>query len=75
MTIICCRESRPCGLFFSESDFHRFGGYLTNSIAIMADAIHDLGDSLALGIAWWFEGDGPAHGTTSGLATVTGEFR
>lgn len=31
------------------------GGLLTNSIAIVADAVHDLGDSLALGIAWWFE--------------------
>lgn len=31
------------------------GGYLTNSMAIMADAVHDLGDSLALGIAWGFE--------------------
>lgn len=28
------------------------GGILTNSTAIMADAIHDLGDSLALGSAW-----------------------
>ncbi|MDN3648774.1 cation diffusion facilitator family transporter [Reinekea marina] len=28
------------------------GGYLTNSTAIMADAIHDLGDSLAIGLTW-----------------------
>jgi len=28
------------------------GGYLTNSTAIMADAVHDLGDSLAIGFAW-----------------------
>jgi len=28
------------------------GGWLTNSTAIMADAIHDLGDSLALGSGW-----------------------
>jgi len=28
------------------------GGWLTNSTAIMADAIHDLGDSLSIGIAW-----------------------
>ncbi|MFQ3231007.1 cation diffusion facilitator family transporter [Reinekea sp.] len=28
------------------------GGYLTNSTAIMADAIHDLGDSLAIGLSW-----------------------
>lgn len=31
------------------------GGFLTNSVAILADAVHDLGDSLALGLAWWFE--------------------
>lgn len=28
------------------------GGWLTNSTAIMADAVHDLGDSLSLGSAW-----------------------
>ncbi|MEX1667783.1 cation diffusion facilitator family transporter [Zhongshania guokunii] len=28
------------------------GGYLTNSTAIMADAVHDLGDCLAIGSAW-----------------------
>jgi cobalt-zinc-cadmium efflux system protein len=28
------------------------GGLLTNSTAIMADAIHDLGDSLSIGLAW-----------------------
>jgi len=29
-----------------------FGGWLTNSMAIMADAVHDLGDSLSIGSAW-----------------------
>lgn len=28
------------------------GGWLTNSTAIMADAIHDLGDSISIGTAW-----------------------
>ncbi len=28
------------------------GGILTNSTAIMADAVHDLGDSLSIGLAW-----------------------
>ncbi len=28
------------------------GGWLTNSTAIMADAIHDLGDCLSIGLAW-----------------------
>ncbi len=30
------------------------GGIWTNSMAILADALHDLGDSLALGITWRF---------------------
>ncbi|RYF18058.1 MAG: cation transporter [Comamonadaceae bacterium] len=30
------------------------GGLWTNSIAILSDAVHDLGDSLSLGIAWYF---------------------
>lgn len=28
------------------------GGWLTNSVAIMADAVHDMGDSLSIGLAW-----------------------
>ncbi len=31
------------------------GGFLTNSTAIMADAVHDLGDSLSIGSAWLLE--------------------
>jgi cobalt-zinc-cadmium efflux system protein len=31
------------------------GGLATNSIAILSDALHDLGDSLSLGIAWYLE--------------------
>lgn len=31
------------------------GGFLTNSMAIMSDALHDFGDSVALGFAWWLE--------------------
>lgn len=31
------------------------GGYFTNSLAIVSDAIHDLGDSLSLGLAWVLE--------------------
>ena len=30
------------------------GGLLTNSMAILSDALHDLGDSLALGLSWRF---------------------
>ncbi len=32
-----------------------FGGLWTNSLAIVSDAIHDLGDSLSLGLAWYLE--------------------
>ena len=31
------------------------GAYFTNSMAVLADALHDLGDSLGLGIGWWFQ--------------------
>ena len=31
------------------------GGLLTNSVALLSDALHDLGDSVALGASWYFE--------------------
>ena len=31
------------------------GGYFTNSVAIMSDALHDFGDSFSLGISWYFQ--------------------
>ncbi|CAN5273738.1 cation diffusion facilitator family transporter [soil metagenome] len=31
------------------------GGLFTNSIAILSDALHDLGDSLSLGLSWYFQ--------------------
>ena len=31
------------------------GGLWTNSMAILSDALHDLGDSFSLGLAWGFE--------------------
>jgi len=31
------------------------GGIWTNSMAILSDALHDLGDSLSLGVAWYLE--------------------
>jgi len=37
-------------LIFTVIEF--VGGWLTNSTAIMADAVHDLGDSLSIGSAW-----------------------
>ena len=32
-----------------------FGAYFTNSVAILSDALHDFGDSIALGMAWGLE--------------------
>lgn len=29
------------------------GGFLTNSLAIISDALHDLGDSFSLGLSWY----------------------
>ena len=40
-------------LFFTV--FEIIGGYLTNSVAIAADALHDFGDSLSLGLSWFLE--------------------
>ncbi len=31
------------------------GGFLTNSVAILSDAVHDLGDSFSLGTAWYLQ--------------------
>jgi cobalt-zinc-cadmium efflux system protein len=40
-------------LFFTVIEF--IGGIYTNSLAITSDAIHDLGDSISLGMAWYFQ--------------------
>ena len=32
-----------------------FGGLFTNSLAILSDAFHDFGDSISLGLAWYFQ--------------------
>ncbi|MEP0368121.1 MAG: cation diffusion facilitator family transporter [Cyclobacteriaceae bacterium] len=31
------------------------GGLWTNSVAILSDALHDFGDSLSLGVSWYFQ--------------------
>lgn len=41
-------------LIFAISEF--FFGYLFNSVSIMSDAVHDLGDSISIGSAWFFQG-------------------
>jgi len=40
-------------LFFTL--FEIAGGFFTNSMAILSNAVHDLGDSLSLGLAWYFQ--------------------
>lgn len=50
-------ESNVKVAFFLNTAFsviELIGGLLTNSLAILSDALHDLGDSLALGISWYF---------------------
>jgi cobalt-zinc-cadmium efflux system protein len=47
------RQAFFLNLFFTLVEIA--GGIWTNSMAILADAIHDLGDSFALGSAWYFE--------------------
>jgi len=39
--------------FFTIIEF--VGGVLTNSVAILSDAVHDLGDSFSLGLSWYFQ--------------------
>lgn len=39
-------------LNFAFTIIEFIGGLLTNSTAIMADAVHDLGDTLSIGLAW-----------------------
>jgi cobalt-zinc-cadmium efflux system protein len=51
-------EKRISLAFFLNLGFALFeiaGGVFTNSVAILSDALHDLGDSVALVIAWFFE--------------------
>jgi cobalt-zinc-cadmium efflux system protein len=40
-------------LFFTIVEI--VGGFMTNSMAILSDALHDLGDSFSLGLAWYLD--------------------
>lgn len=35
--------------------FEVVGGLMTNSVAILSDAVHDAGDSISLGLAWYLQ--------------------
>lgn len=43
-------------LNFGFAALELVGGLLINSVAILSDALHDLGDSLSLGLAWFLQG-------------------
>lgn len=40
-------------LFFSIFEF--FGGIVTGSVAIVSDAVHDMGDAASIGVSWFLE--------------------
>ena len=42
-------------LNISFSVFELFGGLLTNSVAILSDSLHDLGDAISIGISYFME--------------------
>ena len=42
-------------LNISFSIFEFFGGIFTNSVAILSDSVHDLGDALSIGISYFME--------------------
>ena len=42
-------------LNFAFSLFEIVGGAITGSVAIVSDAVHDMGDAVSIGIAWYLE--------------------
>lgn len=51
------------------------GGFFTNSVAIISDALHDLGDSLSLGLAWYIENKAEGKGATEEFSFGYARFR
>ena len=45
----------PFFLNLSFTFIEIIGGFLTNSMAILSDALHDLGDSISLAMSWYLE--------------------
>ena len=43
------------------SIFELFGGILTNSVAILSDSVHDLGDAISIGISYFMEKKSKKH--------------
>ena len=42
-------------LNFAFAIFELFGGLFTGSVAILSDAVHDIGDALSIGISFFLE--------------------
>ncbi len=45
--------------------FEIIGGFYVNSVAIISDAVHDLGDTLSLGSAWYLQEKSKKSATTN----------
>ena len=71
------QKSRIGWTFFLNVSFtiiEFIGGWLTNSTAIMADAVHDLGDSISIGFSWilsHFSGKKPSNKFSYGYRRLT----
>ena len=48
-------------LNFAFSIFEFFGGLITNSVAILSDSVHDMGDALSIGISFFLEKKSKKH--------------
>lgn len=48
-------------LNFGFSIFEFFGGLITNSVAILSDSVHDMGDALSIGISYFLEKKSKKH--------------
>ena len=57
-------------LFFAIIEL--IGGLLTNSVAILSDAVHDFGDSLSLGVAYYLQRVSSKKGLEPSLDSESG---
>lgn len=52
-------------LNLSFTVFEFIGGFYVNSIAIISDAVHDLGDSLSIGLSWYLQNKSEQEANTT----------
>lgn len=55
--------------------FEVAGGFFTNSVAILSDALHDFGDSISLGLAWYLERKAKNNSATKTFSFGYARFR